>query len=187
MSRKPVLTYIDAVSEPALDHEPAKRALCSSQNEKRSDPRYERPWNATSQKEDREGNEKYDPDKPSEKPVRPFPPIDGPEAVEAHAGIYQAVLRNMPVFVECVLPRGFAHRRHNAKDWLPFRDREAGARQAGGPSHDHHGEHEPRYCKKPDAHGLKPRVRLLGPARPDPSAFASAVMTKKNLLRFQPR
>ena len=139
MSRKPVLTYIHAVCEPALDHEPAKRALRSSQNEKRRDLRYERPRNAAAQKKDREGDEKYDPDKPSKKPVRPFPPIDGLEAVEAHPGIYLAVLGNMPVFLESVLPCGFAHRRHDAKDRLPFRDRETGARQAGRPAHDHHG------------------------------------------------
>ena len=113
------------------------------------------------QKEDREGNEKYDPDKPSEEPVRPFPPIDGLEAIDAHAPIDLAVLGNMPVFLECVLPRGFAHRRHDAKDRLPFRDRKAGARQAGSPSHDHHGEHQPRNCEKPDAHGSEPRARAF--------------------------
>ena len=187
MSRKPVLTHVHPVSQPALDHEPAKRALRSSQNEKRRDPRYERPWNTAAQKEDREGNKEYDPDNPSEKPVRPFPPIDGFEAVEAHAAIYQAVLGNMPVFLECVLPRGFAHWRHGAKDWLPLRDREAGARQAGGPSHDHHGEHKPCNRKKPDAHGSEPRAQAFGSSEAGFIGIRERCHEKKNLLRFYPR
>ena len=53
------------------------------------------------------------------------------------------------------------------------------------PAHDHHGEYEPRYCEKPDAHGFEPRVRgfLFQLARYQ-KAFASDVMTKRTSAGF---
>ncbi len=61
----------------------------------------------------------------AQKPVSPFPPIDEPELVEAHALVDEMVFWNLAVFFECRQPVGFIERRDGPQQWLPFGDGQA--------------------------------------------------------------
>src|SRR5216110_1878921 len=71
-------------------------------------------------------NEKHASDQACQEPMRPFPPVDGFELIEAHSRMALAVLRDGLVLVEFGLPRGCIERGNNAGHGLPFDDREAG-------------------------------------------------------------
>jgi len=85
--------------------------------------------------------------------MRPFPPIDRREFVEAHARIVLAVLRDGLVLVEFGLPCGRIERRHHAGHRLPFDDRQARLGEPRRSTHDHGQKHQGRDRQQPQPHG----------------------------------
>ncbi len=106
MRGEPVLADIGTLDQPALHHVPADRALKSAEHEQADQPRQQRTRDIAGEPEHDEGHEEGDADQPAEKAMRPFPPIDGLELLEAHAALELGIFRDLPVGLEGLLPVG---------------------------------------------------------------------------------
>src|SRR5579883_1081478 len=100
MGCEPVLADGNAVGEAALHHKPAKGALRRAENKKCRKFAGPALRYASPNEEKHEWNEKNEADKPAEQPVGPLPPIDGLERIQAHARIYELILRYLLMFIE---------------------------------------------------------------------------------------
>src|SRR5262249_11668064 len=90
--------------------------------------------------------------------MRPLPPIDDLELVEAHPGIMLAVLRDGLVLVEFRLPCGRIERRHHAGPGFAYDDRRARLGWPGCSAHDEGREHQGRNRQQPQPDGAAPSV-----------------------------
>src|SRR5919204_3750773 len=111
MGGEPVLADIGAVDEPALHHVPAERALQAAEHEQPEQSRQEVAGDVARDQEDDERREESDADEAAEKAVRPFPPEDGLELLEAHAAFELGIFGDLLIGVESLLPVGLAERR----------------------------------------------------------------------------
>ena len=125
MRREPVLADIGAVDEAALHHVPADRALKSAEHEQADQSGQQRARDIAREPEHDEGHEEGGADQPAEKAMRPFPPIDGLEVLQAHAALDLGIFRDLLIGLEGLAPVRLAERRDRADDRLPFGDGEA--------------------------------------------------------------
>jgi len=82
--------------------------------------------------------------------VRPFPPIDGLELIEAHAPLELGIFGDLLIRLEGLLPIGLGERRHGAHDGLPLGDGEARIGEPRGAADKDHGDDEQREDAKPE-------------------------------------
>ena len=101
-------------------------APCATPSSKMPASGAQPPRDAAAHQENRNGSGVDKADQPAPQPVHVFPQKDRLEVGEAHAGVHQLVLRDLPVFLEFGLPGGLGERRQDAGDRLPFGDRQAG-------------------------------------------------------------
>jgi hypothetical protein len=101
-------------------------------------------------------------DEARQHPVRPLPPVDGLEVVEAHAEIAFAVLRNRVVLCELGLPAGGGERWQHAGHRFPFDDRQPRLREPRGPAHDQRREDERRHRQEPQPDGAAAGFGRMG-------------------------
>ena len=150
MRHQPVLADIDPVGEAALDHVPAERPLRRAQQQNPAERRKELLRQPAAQPEIQKRYGVDDADQPSPEAVHVFPPVDRLEIGEAHAGVEQPVLRNMPVFLELRGPARGRERRQDAGDRLPLGDRQPGERQPGNAADDDHREDHCATAEQPN-------------------------------------
>ncbi len=105
--------------------------------------------------EHHERHEERGADQPAEEPMRPFPPIDGLELVDAHAVLELGIFWDLLIGGEGFLPVGLAQRRDSAQDRLPLGDRQARIGEPGGAAdqnhrHDQRGEHAEPQSQRAD-------------------------------------
>ena len=149
MRGEPVLADIGAVDETALHHVPADGALEAAENEESDQPRQKRARDIAEKPEADEWHEKSDADQPAEKAMRPFPPIDGLELVEAHAALELGIFGDLLIGLEGLLPVGLGERRHGAHDRLPLGDGEARIGEPRGAADQDHGDDQSRDRAEP--------------------------------------
>ena len=125
----------------ALNHPPADEALQSAEREEQHHARPILSCDGAGESEPQERHEEHETDSAAEETMRPFPPENSLERFQCHAGVFQAVLRDLLVFVEGVLPRGVVQRRDGADDGVPLRNRKSRAGEARQPA-DHHHRHD---------------------------------------------
>jgi hypothetical protein len=125
VERQPILRHAHALGEARGDHPPADCTERGAETENRPQPRAQRRLDPPAPEKPDKRNEKHAPDEPRQQPVRPFPPIDRLELVEAHLRMAFSVLWDGLVLVELGLPCARVERRHNAGHRLPFHDRQA--------------------------------------------------------------
>ena len=106
MGGKPVLADVDAIDQPALHHVPAERTLQAAENEQAKKPGQERARDIADGPEDGEWDEEDDADEAAEKAMGPLPPEDCFELTEAHALVELAILGNLLIGGERLLPVG---------------------------------------------------------------------------------
>ncbi len=87
--------------------------------------------------------------------MRPLPPVDELELVQAHALVDELVLRDLLVLGEGVVPIRLGEWRNDAEQRLPLGDRQAGIREPSRAADDDHGEHESRHGIEPQPHGTE--------------------------------
>jgi hypothetical protein len=153
VKRQPILRHADPLGEARGDHPPADRAERRAEGENRPQACAQRRLDPTPPKEPEKRNEESSTNEPRQQAMRPFPPIDGLEIVEAHSRIMLAVLRDGLVLVEFGLPCGCIERRHYAGDRLPFDDRQARLGEPRRSAHDHGHEHQGRDRQQPQPDG----------------------------------
>ena len=122
MQRQPVLTHIDAFGKAGAHHVPADRALQGAQSEDAGEPGSQCTRDASCGEEIEKGQQKDCADEPAEEAMRPFPPEDDLEGLEAHAAIDVLVLGDLPIPGEGFEPVRLRQRGQRAADRLPFRD-----------------------------------------------------------------
>ena len=89
---------------------------CSAaQREDAGQPAQQRARHLSGGQEPEERHEEDDADQAAEEAMRPFPPEDGLERVEAHAPVDVVVLRDLLVLGERLQPVGLRQRRHGAR------------------------------------------------------------------------
>ncbi len=164
MGGEPVLADIGAVHEPALHHVPAERALEASEHEQAEKPRQQRARDVAGDQKAEERHEEGKADEAAEEAMRPFPPEDGLELIEAHAALDLSVFGDLLIGGEGLLPVGLAERRDRSHDRLPFGDGEARIGEPRRPADQDHGDDEQREGGKPEplARGhASPALHLL--------------------------
>src|SRR5262249_16518329 len=110
------------------------------------------------------GGEECHPEQPAEQAMRPFPPVDHLERLEAHAPIEVAVLGNLLVLSEGCLPLFVREGRNDADDWLPFGDGQPRPGEPRRPAHQERYKDQGRQRPKPGAHRPERRRRSDGTA-----------------------
>ncbi len=90
MQRQAVLADVDAVDEAGLHHVPADGALQAAQREDAETLQREAAAQLAHEPERDERQREGDADEAAEEAVRPFPPVDGLEGFERHAGVDDA-------------------------------------------------------------------------------------------------
>src|SRR6266404_1959218 len=85
--------------------------------------------------------------------MRPFPPVDGFELIEAHSRMAFAVLRDSLVLLEFGLPSGRIEWRNDAGHRLPFDDGEAGLGEPRSPAYEHGHEYQGGNREQPQSNG----------------------------------
>jgi hypothetical protein len=153
MECEAVLRHADAVREAGGHHPPAHRTERRSHSEDDPQPRAQRRLEGAAPQEKKERQQERGAHEPRQHAVRPFPPVDGLELIEAHACIALAVLRDLLVLVELGLPGRLIERRQHAGDRLPFNDGEAGLGEPGRAAHHHRHHHQRRDRQQPQPHG----------------------------------
>ena len=153
MGGEAILADIGALDEAGRDHPPADAALHRAQRQKTGKPRLQERLQPARQPEEGQGQGEDDADAPRQKPVRPFPPIDRLERIEAHAPIDLLILGNALVEFELLLPFAGRERRNDAMDRLPFGDGQARFGQAGRAADDDERDDHDRHHRQPDADG----------------------------------
>ena len=146
------LTSVRAVRPLATIHQPT--APCSPPRTKMpGEPRREAAADPACRPEpDQRERGNATPMKPAEEAVRPFPPEDRLEIRQAHALVDQLVFGNLLILGEFLLPLGFAQRRNDAVDRLPFGDRKAGIGQPGRSADQNHQHDQQGNPVQPPAH-----------------------------------
>src|SRR4029079_1355353 len=95
----------------------------------RTTPEYDQWWrphrgrHPATPEEEQKRQQECRTDQAAELAMRPFPPVDRLERLEAHAAIHRAVLRRRLVFLELGPPGVLRQRRRHPGDRLPFGDR----------------------------------------------------------------
>jgi hypothetical protein len=153
MRRQPVLADRDPVDQAAHHHVPAEHPLRRPERQQRQQPGRQHPVDPAGGPEAQERDHEGQPDHPPEQPVAPFPPVDHLELGEAHAGVDEAVLRDLPVFLELRQPLRLVQRRQRAEHRLPLGDRQAGLGEPRGAADDHDGDHQGGDREQPQADG----------------------------------
>ena len=184
MRRQPILRDFDAVGEAGGDHPPADATLQRAEPENEPQRRPQRRFHPAAPQEPEKRQQKRHADQPAEQAMRPFPPIDGLELRETHAGIELAVLRDGLIFLELGLPPTFAERRQRAQHRLPLGDREAGFGEPGGAADQDHRQNQrgDGIEPQPDGAGVK-----FACCRHHRSLFRGARGPYRAPLRLQPR
>jgi hypothetical protein len=142
MRHQPVLADFDAVGEAAFDHVPAEHPLRRPKRENPSEGPRKAARNAAATQEIKERQGIGEADQPAPQAVDVFPPIDRLELDEAHAGVHQAVLRDVLIPLELGGPGGGRLRRQNPGDRLPLGDRQTRQGQPrDAADHHHHEDH----------------------------------------------
>ena len=164
MRSEAVLRDFGALGKPRRNHPPPDRTLQRAKPENEPQTRPQRGRHPTAPQEPDKRQEKSRADQPAEQTMRPFPPIDGLELTQAHAGIKRAVLRNGLIFRERVLPVARGKRRQRAHDRLPLGDREAGFRQPRRAADQNHRQHQrgDRIKPQPDRARVRVGRRIAG-------------------------
>ncbi len=153
MERQPVLRHAHPIRQPGGDHPPADRAQRGAEAEDRPEPRAQPRLDRAPPEKPQQRQQERGADQPRQQPVRPLPPIDGLERIEAHARVALAILRDGLVLLELGLPAGGIERRHHPGHRLPLDDGKAGFGEPGGPAH-HQGREDQRgHRQEPDADG----------------------------------
>ena len=153
VKRQAILRHAHALGEARRDHPPADRTERRAESENRPQPRAQRRLDPPAPEKPDKRNEEHAADEPRQQPVRPFPPIDRLELVEAHPGMALAVLRDGLVLVELGLPCAGVEWRHDAGHRLPFDDRQARLGEAGCPAHRERHEHQGCHRQQPKPEG----------------------------------
>src|SRR5262249_26574080 len=85
--------------------------------------------------------------------MRPFPPVDGFELIEAHPRMALAVLGDSLVLLEFSPPSRYIERGNDAGHRLPFDDGETGFGKPRRTAHDHRREDQGRHREQPQPDG----------------------------------
>ena len=104
MRRQPVLRDFHAIGEARGHHPPADRALQRAEPEDEPQQRAQRRRHGAAPQEEQKRQQERRADHAAKQTVRPFPPINRLERVEAHAAVDLAVLRDGLIFFERRLP-----------------------------------------------------------------------------------
>src|SRR6516164_9402881 len=92
--------------------------------------------------------------------MRPFPPEDGLELIEAHAALELGILRDLLIGGERLVPISVGKGGYDAYDRLPLGDGETRACEARSTSDHHHDDNQERERGEPDAE--RPRMLRRG-------------------------
>ena len=157
VERQPILRHAHPIGEPGRNHPPADRAKRGTEAENGPQPPAQRRLDRALPQEPKKRQQERGADHARQQAVRPFPPVDGLELVEAHAVIELAVLRDRLVFVELGLPGALVERRHDTGDGLPLDDRQPRFREPRGAADQQRHHHEPGNHKQPQPHGMAAR------------------------------
>ena len=138
--------------EARRDHDPADDALRAKEQAHAGEDDRGPKRNAAPADEPEEAGDVDEADEAPELAMRPLPPINRLERVEAHAAVQQIVLRAFLVALELRLPCVGVERRDGAGHEIPLGDREAGLRQPRRAADEHHGEREQDQEQEPAPH-----------------------------------
>ena len=150
MRRKTVLRNFDAMDEAGRHHPPADRALQRAEAKNQPKPCPQSGTDPAAPEEPQQRQQEHHADGAADEAVRPFPPIDRLERVEAHAVVKFAILRNGLIFFELGLPLGVVKRRYYAHDGLPLGDRQTGFGQPRRTTDQNHGKDQRGNGIKPE-------------------------------------
>ena len=152
---KPILADVDAVDEARRHHPPADGALETAQNQQADQFQRQPALDASGRPEEQQWQGEDETDAARQDTMRPFPPEDAFERVEAHTLVDLAIFRDLLVFGEFLLPFGIVQRRNDAVDRLPFGDRQAGIGEPRGAADENQRDqhHRINRASRAPAHG----------------------------------
>ena len=150
--------------EAGCNHEPANRALQSTEQKDQEQPWAQPSLDLSGCPEPAERDQKRDPDQPPPQSVKPLQPEYLPEAVERQSVMQQSILRYLPIQREQLLPPGMIKRWENPTERSPFHDRKAGPGEAGDPTKNDHGQDHAANRKQPPGH--EPTISAAGARLP---------------------
>ena len=162
MGGETILRNLGPLRQARGHHPPADRALQRAEAEDQPQPPLQLRAEGAAPQKPEERQQIGRPDHAPEQPVAPFPPEDGLELVERHAGIEFAILRDGLVGLEGSGPLLLAERRQRAGDRLPLDNRKSQLGQARGAADQHHDRDQRRDREQPPPHGAAMRGLRCG-------------------------
>jgi len=160
--RQPILRDLDALGQARRDHPPPHRTLQRTEREDAPQPTFQVAGQKAAPHEPQERQQIDQTDHPPEQAVAPFPPEDGLELMQRHAGIEFAILRDRLIALERLVPLLLVERRQRSGHRLPFDDGKAGFRKTRRATDQHHQRDQSRQDHEPPAHRANASGRGAG-------------------------